>query len=124
MQAAEPEPTESRWTTWLLGGFIGLLSAAAAVALGELGAAVSVLLGAGSPSAPVVALNVIPGGSVGAAKVSGEIPPCTGRMALYGAFSVAFGKVRVVATGPSKSQVSLPLPSNEGTEPPKSTTWE
>jgi DMSO/TMAO reductase YedYZ molybdopterin-dependent catalytic subunit len=57
MQAAEPEPTESRWTTWLLGGFIGMLSAAAAVALGELGAAVSVLLGAGSPSAPVVAVG-------------------------------------------------------------------
>ena len=57
MQAADPEPRESRSTTWLLGGFIGLLAAVAAVALGELGAAVAVVLGAGSPSAPVVAVG-------------------------------------------------------------------
>jgi DMSO/TMAO reductase YedYZ molybdopterin-dependent catalytic subunit len=57
MQAAEAAPPESRATTWLLGGFIGLLSAVAAVALGELGAAVSIVLGAGSPSAPVVAVG-------------------------------------------------------------------
>jgi DMSO/TMAO reductase YedYZ molybdopterin-dependent catalytic subunit len=58
MEVPEAERTESRWTTWLLGGLIGLLSAAAAVAVGELGAAVSVvLLGASAPSAPVVAVG-------------------------------------------------------------------
>jgi len=58
MEAPLAGRTESRTTTWLLGGLIGLLSAAAAVAVGELGAAVSdVLLGATAPSAPVVAVG-------------------------------------------------------------------
>lgn len=48
---------ERRRTRWLLGGLIGLLSAASAVAVGEVAAAVSAVFGASAPSAPVVAVG-------------------------------------------------------------------
>ena len=48
---------EGRATRFLLGGLIGLLSAASAVAVGEVAAALSAEFGAAAPSAPVVALG-------------------------------------------------------------------
>ena len=48
---------ETRVTRWLLGGLIGLLSAAAAVAVGEIAAAFTAELGASAPNAPVVAVG-------------------------------------------------------------------
>ncbi|MBR7838240.1 molybdopterin-dependent oxidoreductase [Actinospica durhamensis] len=44
-------------TRWLCGGLIGLVSALAAVAVGELGAALAAQYGAAAPSAPVVAVG-------------------------------------------------------------------
>lgn len=57
MEAPEDAVAESRRTAWLLGGLIGLLAAAAGVAVGEFAAAVSVGFGARSPNAPVVAVG-------------------------------------------------------------------
>ena len=48
---------EGRATRWLLGGAIGLLSAASAVAVGEVAAALAAEFGAAAPSAPVVAVG-------------------------------------------------------------------
>ena len=57
MTRVDGRPTERLSTTWLLGGLIGLLSAASAVAVGELCAALAAEFGANAPSAPVVAVG-------------------------------------------------------------------
>ena len=55
---ATADPPREAWTTrWLLGGLIGLLAAAAAVAVGEVAAALTAVFGAQAPSAPVVAVG-------------------------------------------------------------------